>query len=153
MKFKKSFYAILFCLFCSISLHADKWIDYGKNILQENPNDQIKYWLEFLEKNLSDQAVENSLGAKVHTLKDCTIIELSTNDSGNASKSGIPSHSYRVQTKDKKSVTISISKDEIEFALGSQNKNLYWINLTKSKTEYRYLDYDDGFSVDVKNGN
>ena len=63
MKIRKSFYAVLVCMFCIIPVHADKWIDYGKNILQANPNDQIKYWLEFIEQNISDQAVENSYRA------------------------------------------------------------------------------------------
>ncbi len=151
MELKKSFYAFLICLFCIMPLHAYKWIEYGKNILSANPNDQIKYWLEFIEQNKTDQAVENLYGLKTHTLKDCSIIELSANDDGSASKSGIPSHSYRIQTKDKKSVTISISKDKIEFALGSKNKNIYWIILTKTNTIYRYLDYDGNFSINKKN--
>ena len=132
-------------------IQANEWLNHGKNILQANPNNQIKYWLEFIERNISDQAVENLYGEKIYTLKDCTIIELCTNDSGNANKSGIPSHSYRVQTKDRKSITITISKNEINFSLGIDNKNIYWIIQTKSKTEYKYLDYDGEFTLNVKN--
>ena len=153
MEIKKIIYLLFFSFICSLSASANQWFDFGKEILAENNNQQISYWLDFLEKQTLNDFTTNSYNEKIYTINNCIIVENSSNEYGGASKGGIKSHLYVIRTIDNKSITIVISKDKIEFCLGINNKNIYWIILTKSKTEYKYFEYDGSFSFTITEKN
>lgn len=141
MELKKKLLAFITLLFTSSILFGNEWLEHGKSILAKKNEPQVLFWIDFLEKNTSNNFIENEYGERMYKIENFTIIENGSNDDGRFSKNRIGSHTYSVYTQDMNLLRIIITQNEVRMIMGTNKNLIYWIIVKDDSVEYHYFDY------------
>lgn len=149
MEIKKTITICLFLFLNSFILFCNEWFDYAKEIIKNNNEPQIEYWLNQIIEN-TKVVNKYELGTKIYETNDLMIKEFLVNDDGFGSKEGLKAHSYELHFLDGNIISFYINQNYISLTLLDNMKKLkYKIILTKSYTEYSYGGKESKYSFKI----
>lgn len=138
MELKKKLISTYLILFSLSVVFANEWFNSANEILKNNKEPQVEYWLNFVIQNTKGN-YKSEFGTRVYEYKNFKIQEFLFNDDGAGSKSNIKSHSYEIQFSDGNNISLYITKEEIILIFfDNLKKERYRIILTSTEIEYIY---------------